>query len=360
MGDVEKELQGYLAEHKVEDLLKDIVVKLCLEKPADPLEFVKHYITGLQHAAGSAAHDDDDDHRPPQNVGRRGGVSASVVTEDDAEEYEKKIVPKDVATVKALEKAVAENVLFAGLEKDELNDCLDAMFLVKHHAGDVIINQGDEGDNFYVIEKGSVDVWVAPEGGASAKVGTLGEHRSFGELALMYNQPRAATIKAASDCDLWAIDQDTYRRILMGSTMRKRKQYEGFLEKIELLHDLDKWERLAVADALEPAHFADGETVIKQGEEGNEFFIIVDGEAVFTQEEDGESGEVGRGEPGSYFGELALINPEGKRKATVTAKGQLKCVKMDKERFERVLGPCTEVLRRNAERYQKFHAHAHA
>lgn len=57
---------------------------------------------------------------------------------------------------------------------------------------------------------------------------------SFGELALIYGTPRAATVKAKTDVKLWAIDRDTYRRILMGSTIRKRKLYEEFLSKVNI------------------------------------------------------------------------------------------------------------------------------
>ena len=68
------------------------------------------------------------------------------------------VVPKDAATMMALQKSVSGNVLFAHLEKDELSDVLDAMFLVIKHPGDVIIQQGDDGDNFYIIDEGIVEV----------------------------------------------------------------------------------------------------------------------------------------------------------------------------------------------------------
>ena len=67
------------------------------------------------------------------------------------------------------------------------------------------------------------------------KVLNIGEGGSFGELALIYGTPRAATVKAASDVKLWGIDRDSYRRILMGSTIRKRKMYEEFLAKVSIL-----------------------------------------------------------------------------------------------------------------------------
>lgn len=116
------------------------------------------------------------------------------------------------------------------------------------------------------------------------KVLTIGEGGSFGELALIYGTPRAATVKASSSSDvkLWGIDRDSYRRILMGSTIRKRKMYEEFLSKVSILENLDKWERLTVADALEAVSFEDEEVVVRQGESGNDFFIIVEGTAIVS------------------------------------------------------------------------------
>lgn len=52
---------------------------------------------------------------------------------------------------------------------------------------------------------------------------------------------------------------------------------------MQILESLDKWERLTVADALEPVTFEDGETIVKQGEPGNDFYIIVEGCATVRQ-----------------------------------------------------------------------------
>jgi len=277
------------------------------------------------------------------------------MTQDEALHYEKKIVPKDAATMLALQKSVAGNVLFTHLEADELTDILDAMFLVSKAPGDVIIQQGDDGDNFYIIDSGTVEVWIAKDGGEPEKFSELSDGMSFGELALIYGTPRAATVKAKADCKLWAIDRDTYRRILMGSTIRKRKKYENFLEQVPLLKDLDKWERLSVADALEPCDYKDGEVIIKQGETGDDFYIIVEGKVVVSQtNEHGESGVLAELHSAQYFGEIALLTNEA-RAATVTAAGgPVKCVKLDRERFERVLGPCETILRRDMSNYKKY------
>lgn len=70
-------------------------------------------------------------------------------------------------------------------------------------------------------------------------VTTIQEGGSFGELALIYGTPRAATVSAKTDVKLWGIDRDSYRRILMGSTIRKRKMYEEFLSRVSILGKFD-------------------------------------------------------------------------------------------------------------------------
>lgn len=198
----------------------------------------------------------------PQIPRRRGGISAEPVSEEDATNYVKKIVPKDYKTMAALSKAIVKNVLFSHLDENEKSDIFDAMFPITFSPGESIIRQGyfniylyidnykiitfvyylsyffcrclgDEGDNFYVIDQGEVDIFVNGE-----LATTIGEGGSFGELALIYGTLRAATVRARTDVKLWGIDRDSYRRILMGSTIRKRKMYEEFLSRVSILGKL--------------------------------------------------------------------------------------------------------------------------
>ncbi|KAF8560717.1 hypothetical protein P879_02415 [Paragonimus westermani] len=238
---------------------------------------------------------------PTKRRSRRGAVSGEVYTEEDAASYVKKVVSKDYKTMSALSKAIAKNVLFSHLDETERSDIFDAMFPVHRNPADVIIQQGDEGDNFYIIDQGEVDILINNEYSS-----TIGEGGSFGELALIYGTPRAATVKAKTEVKLWGIDRDSYRRILMGSTIRRRKMYQEFLCRVPILDNLDQWERLTVADALEPVRFEDGEVVVRQGEPGEDFFIITEGIAKVLQQpsESGDPVEVGKLRPSDYFGKL--------------------------------------------------------
>lgn len=71
---------------------------------------------------------------------------------------------------------------------------------------------GDAGDNFYVVEEGDFDILVN-----SNKVASRGPTTSFGELALLYNSPRAATVVSRARGTLWALDRLTFRHMLASS-----------------------------------------------------------------------------------------------------------------------------------------------
>ncbi|UJR24582.1 hypothetical protein I4U23_005957 [Adineta vaga] len=377
-----RECEVYISKHDIQNILRDSIVQLCLKKPTNPIEFLANHFDNLSnqksimHQQQTSSSSNEQHHRTShgendevadinesishqsQSINntnlkareRRGAVSAEPYKEEDATSYVKTVIPKDYSTMQALSKAIQTNLLFSHLDDNEKSDIFDAMQPFNYKADETIIQQGEEGDFFYIIDQGEVEVYVN-----NKCVTAISDGGSFGELALIYGTPRAATIKAKTDCKLWAIDRKTYRRILMGSTIKKRKMYEEFLSKVKILQELDQWERLTVADALETVQFNDGDTIVVQGEKGNDFFIIAEGTAIVYQKpsDDEAAIEVSKLGPSDYFGEIALLF-DRPRAATVKAKGLLKCVKMDRHRFERVLGPISDILKRNVAQYNSF------
>ncbi|KAK4520466.1 uncharacterized protein ATC70_007978 [Mucor velutinosus] len=284
---------------------------------------------------------------PPTNYnrGRRTSVSAESMAPSANQDFVKVIIPKSQAQAERIKVSISSNFLFRNLDEEQYLDVVNAMSEKRVVKGTTVIEQGDVGDFFYVVESGTLDCFIGQN-----KVTNYEAGGSFGELALMYNAPRAATIITTSDSVLWALDRITFRTILMENTSRKRRMYEYFLSEVVLLKSLESYEQHKIADALESVYFEDGQEVVKQGDVGDQFYIIESGEAIVLKEENGVQQQVNQLQRGSYFGELALLN-DAPRAATVVAHGRLKCATLGKKAFTRLLGPVLDILKRNSENY---------
>jgi cAMP-dependent protein kinase regulator len=136
---------------------------------------------------------------------------------------------------------------------------------------------------------------------------------------------------------------------------KKRQKYEEFLKRVEILSTIDPYEITQISDALKTASFRQGEYVIREGEMGDVFYMIEEGEAEATiiSEPGKPPVTVKNYKQGDYFGELALIKGEP-RAANVVARTNIRLVSLDRGSFKRLLGPIEEILKRNAEKYVKF------
>ncbi|RVX75242.1 cAMP-dependent protein kinase regulatory subunit [Exophiala mesophila] len=306
---------------------------------------------------GSSAGEETDQatQQAPANftAGRRTSVSAESMQPDaDSGNWKPPKHPKTPDQLQRLRSAVAGNFLFSSLDEESFGLVLDALVEKSIPAANIkVITQGDEGDFFYVIESGDFDIYINPSGtvepgpdGLGNKVATIGPGGSFGELALMYNAPRAATVVSANKGSLlWALDRVTFRRILMDNASQKRKMYEGFLEEVPLLSSLKPYERAKIADALETVKFEQGANIITEGEPGDAFYLLEDGEA--SAYKHGVDKSVKEYHRGDFFGELALLDDKP-RAASVVAKTTVKVAKLGRDGFKRLLGPVEGIMRR--------------
>jgi cAMP-dependent protein kinase regulator len=297
-------------------------------------------------------------------TGRRTSVSAEVLTPNaSSENWTPPLHKKTPAQLERLKEAIAHNILFNRLSEEQSSQVLGALVEKPIPAKDIkVISQGDAGEWFYVVEKGTFDVYVNKSGslqpgpdGMGAKVGSIEPGGSFGELALMYNAPRAATIVSTeSGSNLWALDRVTFRKILLENTSQQRRLYESFLDSVELLAPLHAYERAKIADALDTQDFQPGAVIIKEGDKGESFYIVESGEADCFKS--GITEPVKLYKRGDYFGELALLDDKP-RAASVIAKTEVKVASLDKDAFQRLLGPLQGIMRRDdpSKRYAEEH-----
>ena len=287
----------------------------------------------------------------------RSSVSAEVYGKFyKKEDFTSKIIPKSEEQKNRITKIVLKSFIFNNLDENELNTVLDAMAETKFKAGENVITQGATGDVLYVVETGELDCSkIFKKGDSPTWLRKYIPGESFGELALLYNAPRAATIDAKIDSICWSLDRETFNHIVKNVAVKKRERYECFLKSIEMLQQIEPYELMQICDALKVKTVEPGTKIILENEEGDNFYIIEEGEA-FAEKSPGQGQTpkvVKEYCSGGYFGELALLKNEP-RAASVVAKTKCRLLSLDRLSFKRLLGPIENILKRNSYSYMKF------
>jgi len=396
---------------KLKPIFEELVFKLIQAKPEDPAEYMLHYLlkkegyttTGItieekkeleqlrkeifkyrqlheehknenqpedEHDKSVTDDENEEDEKEADSLiekqiasaklrmsKQREGVSAEAYGEfNKKSHFQPRVIEKTIEQVDRIKIRVLQSFLFNSLEGKDLEIVINAMEEKRFSGGETVIEQGDKGDVLYIVEIGELDCYKKFKKDEERKyLKTYQSGEAFGELALLYNAPRAATVVAKTDVVLWSLDRETFNNIVKEAAQKKRDQYEEFLHNVEILSTVDNYELSQIADALKTGIYAPGDYVIKEGEIGDVFYIVVDGDAVATKTlEPGKPPvEVMSYSVGGYFGELALLKGEP-RAANVIANTKLKVVSLDRQSFKRLLGPIEEILKRNSDKYMKY------
>ena len=384
-------------ETKVKPILDELVFQLLCERPENPASYMIEWLkkTGgytsngltlkekeeleklrkdiisyrkknpppeenLENNSQSSESDNEDEFYDPQKepkkkdkTGRKGISSESYGKFNKKENFKPRFIKKTDSQITRIKGRILQSFLFNNLEANDIDLVIGAMEEKNFKAGDYIIKQGDNGDCLYIVDSGELDCSKRfssnPNEDKYLKTYKSGE--AFGELALLYNAPRAATIKAKTDSVLWCLDRDTFNNIVRESYRLRREKYENFLKCVDILSTMDSYEISLVSEALKKCTFNADEYIIKEDEVGDVFYIVEEGEAVaFSSNKKIPEMNYGKG---SYFGELALLRDQP-RAVNVKAKTNVKLLSLDRNAFKRVMGPIDEILQRNAEKYKKF------
>ncbi|KAF0691380.1 Aste57867_17376 [Aphanomyces stellatus] len=278
---------------------------------------------------------------------RRVEVSAEVMREVAPQRFNKVVHTKPDMSKELILKAIQSNILFQGLSQGEQSDCVDAFQIFERDAGAEIITQGDQGEHFFVVQSGSLDILVSVKGNPAIKFGSLTSGMGFGELALLCNTPRAATIKSKTPVVLWALDRNDFREICTTHEAMRHAKAVEFLRQVEVLKKLSSAEIIRVAAAMQWEEY-DAQTVLfREGEMGEHFYVITSGDVLVTKmnAETREDEFVRVMTSGSHFGEMALLKDE-MRSATCTSTTRVQLLVLAREHFSAMLGSLQELMER--------------
>jgi CRP-like cAMP-binding protein len=209
-------------------------------------------------------------------------------------------------------------------------------------AGQVIIRQGEQGDKFYIIKSGQAEVVVSRQGEPDLAAAVLSRGDYFGEIALIKNVPRTATVRALADCSLLVLERKDFEDLVaskmeLGQRIDRLIENRGFLVKLPLFAEFAPAQVAMAASRLVPERYSAGQAVIRQGELGDSFFIIREGRLEVLVEKEGHRSRVAELGPGEYFGEIALLL-DVPRTADVAALTDCLVLRLHKDDFKELMG----------------------
>lgn len=256
-----------------------------------------------------------------------------------------------------VEKAAMLKALAANANLKPLNlgyafqQMIDVAWEEDVEAGTNLINQGDLlGDYFYIVKEGVFDIVVDSGDGLKRSVGKVTKGGSFGELALLYVASRAATVICEKKGCLWVIDRTNFKQILIKKSQDNVAEHGSYLDRVELLSPLTTEEKTKVAQALVEKHFAKNDVILKQGDVGNAFYILLQGTVEIVKDgvvsatlEAANSKETAQ-----VFGEQALMNSETRTATVKVVSPTAKVFALDRDDFDALLGPLKDLLIKHA------------
>jgi len=237
-------------------------------------------------------------------------------------------------------------------------------------AGAAIVREGEPADNFYILMEGEAAVFKRGPDGESREVARLNSGDYFGEIGLLHDVPRTATVRAVTAVKAVALDRETFMAIVVESDLtsaeiarlvRQRHISTSLAVALPTLSG-DSVRNLAASIRL--VRYAPGAAIVRQGEPAEAFYIIARGRVeVVNHHPSGRDILLAERGPGEYFGETGLLQG-GPRTATVRAASEVEVLELGREGFESLIAdspPAAEALAQSmAERLLRVPAEAEA
>jgi len=274
---------------------------------------------------------DKDEFAKSQRVLRREPVYGGGGEEEKPYE-EKRDTTKSREAIQFIDDCCKSEMLFNGLDEDQRMAIIEQMYTLEVKEGTEVIVQGDKGNEFYVIWEGSFKITVN-----KTEVATFVKGQCFGELALIYDSPRAATVVAAEDSKLFVVHRLAFRTALKNTVKEQGSRNMRFLKSVKEFNSFSDEQIRLIDTAVVQISFLQGEVILKQNDEGDRFYLIISGACEWTKTQPTGGYQSGDLSMGDCFGERALIKAE-KRSATIIAKTTVKTLTLTKDDFHDLLG----------------------
>jgi cAMP-dependent protein kinase regulator len=204
--------------------------------------------------------------------------------------------------------------LFGALNARELEQLLSAVRVEEVSSGHEIVRQDDPGNEAFVVARGALHV-VRRQGADETVLARLGPGSIFGEMALISESPRSASVVALEPAQLLVLARDELERAAeetpaLGqqlSAFCHGRMHANLVRTARVLSGLTEAQRIELLPQLESVVFEPGHLIIQRDEEASSIYLLASGAVSISVPEDGERLVLATLGPGEVIGEMSLI-----------------------------------------------------
>ena len=296
----------------------------------------KSQVREIFHDSSQSSNRSKESHNPNEPQGRYQNKKPNIILDsrlllDSVQEAipaEIHDVAKSSKEIDLIKSSLSKHFVFKNLHDHYTSVIIHHMRLYTMKPGEVVFTQGSPASNFYVVSKGRLEVIVNTK-----RIKLLNTGDSFGEMALLHNTARTATVSTLTNCSMWVLDRKTFRSTLELLEQANYEENKTFIESIPVFEVLTRSQKDSLVHSLSNHSFVPGSVIVNEGDPGDLLYVIKQGIVLVTK----NNQEVRKMGKGFYFGEQALLY-SSPRTATVTAVNHVKCVAISGGELTELLG----------------------
>ena len=235
---------------------------------------------------------------------------------------------KSIRDVEEISFTINKHFIFASLPIHSRIKMIKEFTLCHLKAGEYVFKQGNQGRNFYIIAKGSVEVQANGK-----RIQVLNRRDSFGELTLIHDFPRTTSKYTLTSTYLWVLDRKSFKNSIKEASEINYEENKQFMQSFPLFSTLTNDQMLSLVEVLLEVSYRPSQKIIKEGEQGDHCYFVKEG-VVKCKKDDRILREITKG---GYFGEQALFS-SCVRTATIISITDVRCIAISRQALEQSLG----------------------
>lgn len=250
---------------------------------------------------------------------KTGRAAAALPVTPPSAEAEPELVGDDDIVIIEEEPAAPENLptipLFSDLPKNAFIQLLEQMHMRSVLPDEVVIREGDVDDSMFIVSTGRVKVTKTTEAGTEMVLAQLGDGTFFGEMALLSESPRTASVIASEETLLFEVSRDVLAGVVKNFPSVKHILLRFYRQRLlsnlmaisPIFRPLDAEQRKSLIEKFKSREVSANEKLLEEGGKGDGLYMLLSGRAEVSKKIEGKRQVLAHLKEGDVFGEMSLL-----------------------------------------------------